>query len=160
MAKSSTGGSAMRKERYRNCCYCQSEPKRVREAELRRRNESSLNLHHNHSSFHFCLFVFRWSRSVLTRFGLNSEFWPDLPQPTNTHSSKVNRLHCFITADHNQTHFVLTLFVIDFAKAANNWSDSDKECFTYTRSLSSFSMLYSMYVNCCMCCFVYVCMCV
>lgn len=58
--------------------------------------------------------VCRWSRSVLTRFGLNSEFWPDLPQPTNTHSSKVNWLHYFIfsTAYRIETRLVLTLFVI------------------------------------------------
>lgn len=39
--------------------------------------------------------VFRWSRNVLTKFGLNSESWPDLPQPINTHSSKVNWLYYF-----------------------------------------------------------------
>lgn len=68
----------MRKERYRS--YCQSEPERER-------GEKDTSL--NHVSFYF-----RWSRSVLTKFGLNSEFWPDLPQPTNTHSSKVNCLAC------------------------------------------------------------------
>lgn len=81
MAKSSTGGSVTRKERYSNCCWVRGEDKR------------SSN---NYCCFGWCVCghvtcVFtRWSRSELTRFGLNSEFWPDHPRLTNTHSSKVN----------------------------------------------------------------------
>lgn len=82
----------MRKERYSN--HCQSEPERLSSG-----RRTFLRLNHEHLSFlSVCV---RWSRSGLIRFGLNCEFWPDHPQPTNTHSSKVNKSHffVFITAD-------------------------------------------------------------
>lgn len=76
-----------------------------------------------------CVWLSRWSRSVLTRFGLNFEFWPDPPQLTNTHSSKVNFLHyyafwtCFrkIFLHCINTHVLPAMaFIAVFAKTVNN----------------------------------------
>lgn len=108
-------------ERRGNNCTCNSRvSQRVRKAP--KEKEISLNLNHNHLSFcfHLCVFVCvsRWNRSVLTRFGPNSEFWPDLPRLTNTHSSKVNWLDYFLLVDLNKLNlFWYTAYLYDI----NTW---------------------------------------
>lgn len=111
-----------------------------------------------------CLFpvcVFRWSRSVLTRFGPNCEFWPDPPQPTNTHSSKVNWKHTFIfwfTADKMKLSSFRGRSSLHQLVFYQTWNLSEQQIpgvvmitAVAQTCVSSFLMLYWMYILCCVC---------
>lgn len=58
---------------------------------MEKKNKKKTKLHHL-----CCVWRLRWSRSELTKFGQNSEFWPDLLQQTNTRSSKVKYYFDFL----------------------------------------------------------------